>query len=177
MAELRREGVIISINPPYTGLLLSGEKPMEFRRKILRDMLNLTVTRLYLYETKNKGGCGKIVGEALLRRVYACKYSDKNDAPYVHVRNACVRELYFRWCEWRNVVPVMEELWLRSARFEQYRDKIGYGYNPTFDFALELINVQKYDEPKDVSEFLSQDGSPIGHAPMNMCYTYERIGE
>ena len=31
--------VMVSINPPYTNMVFGGIKPMEFRKKVLNEML------------------------------------------------------------------------------------------------------------------------------------------
>ena len=49
--------VLISINKPHTDDIFSGEKGLEWRKHPLPEDL------YYVYETKNKGGCGKVIGE------------------------------------------------------------------------------------------------------------------
>ena len=49
--------ILISINPPYTKQIFSGEKTVEWRR---RPLPNGTY---YCCETKNGGGCGMVIGE------------------------------------------------------------------------------------------------------------------
>lgn len=49
--------VLISINKPHTDNIFSGVKGLEWRKKTLPEGLH------YVYETKNKGGCGKVIGE------------------------------------------------------------------------------------------------------------------
>lgn len=51
-----KEG-LISINKPFTGNILDGIKKIEWRKSALPQI------RFFIYETKNKGGCGKVVGE------------------------------------------------------------------------------------------------------------------
>jgi hypothetical protein len=52
--------VLISINKPHTDDIFSGEKILEWRKK------PLPVGRHYVYETKNKGGCGMVIGEMII---------------------------------------------------------------------------------------------------------------
>ena len=52
-----RKAVLISINKPHTDNIFSGQKGLEWRKKRLPEGL------YYVYETKNKGGCGMVVGE------------------------------------------------------------------------------------------------------------------
>ena len=49
--------VLISINKPHTDNIFSGDKKLEWRKKPLPEGL------CYVYETKNKGGCGMVIGE------------------------------------------------------------------------------------------------------------------
>lgn len=49
--------ILISINKPYTDDIFSGDKSLEWRKKPLPEGL------CYVYETKNKGGCGMVIGE------------------------------------------------------------------------------------------------------------------
>lgn len=46
--------IMISINPPYTKMILSGYKPVEYRKKILKNIKPLD--KVYIYETKNHNG-------------------------------------------------------------------------------------------------------------------------
>jgi predicted transcriptional regulator len=46
-----------SINPPFSQLILDGKKKIEWRTK------PLPLGWSELYETKKKGGCGKVVGQ------------------------------------------------------------------------------------------------------------------
>lgn len=49
--------VLISINRPHTDNIFCGDKSVEWRKKPLPEGL------YYVYETKNKGGCGMVIGE------------------------------------------------------------------------------------------------------------------
>lgn len=49
--------VLISINKPHTNNIFCGDKSVEWRKKPLPEGL------YYVYETKNKGGCGMVIGE------------------------------------------------------------------------------------------------------------------
>lgn len=48
---------LISINKPHTDNIFSGDKGLEWRKSPLPEDL------YYVYETKNKGGCGMVIGE------------------------------------------------------------------------------------------------------------------
>ena len=49
--------MLISINKPHTDDIFTGIKSLEWRKKPLPEGL------YYVYETKNKGGCGMVIGE------------------------------------------------------------------------------------------------------------------
>lgn len=49
--------ILLSVNPPYAGMIVDGEKTIEWRKK------PLPVGTAYIYETKKNGGCGMVIGE------------------------------------------------------------------------------------------------------------------
>ncbi len=73
---------LISINKPHTDNILSGAKSLEWRKKPLPK------GRYYVYETKNKGGCGMVIGEV---RITGSKAVDTSGPLEVCLVNAgCV---------------------------------------------------------------------------------------
>lgn len=52
-----KRAMLISINKPHTDNIFSYIKGLEWRKKPLPQGL------YYVYETKNKGGCGMVIGE------------------------------------------------------------------------------------------------------------------
>lgn len=165
--------IMISINPPYANMILSGYKSMEFRRAILNIMKEYDACVLYIYETKNKGGCGKIIGRAELYAVYEVYYSNQiteNISRNVTLqRYNCIKRLYLNWCEKHNIKPNMNEGWFKSKKFKKYIEDIGWKFPQDFNYALELSNIQKYDKPKILSDFLTPAGTKMVRPPQNMC--------
>ena len=53
--------IMLAINPPHVGRILEGVKRVEWRKVPLP-----VGRRTFLYETKNGGGCGMVVGEAVI---------------------------------------------------------------------------------------------------------------
>ncbi len=160
--------VLISINPPYTEMILRGEKWLEFRHQILNVIKNNEKTRLYLYETKNKGGKGMVVGEAVVTAVYGLHY-DNQPADWSRLipqRSAALKQLYYDWCDKHALKANPNEGWFSSKKFTDYTDKIGWGGN----YALYLEHVIPYAEPKPVSAFMGAKGNRVMHPPQNMCY-------
>lgn len=77
--------VLISINKEHLDNILDGVKTIEWRKK------PLPLCKHYGYETKNKGGCGKVTGEFevvknikfnLLGDTYNPKWLAKGCVPY-----------------------------------------------------------------------------------------------
>ena len=53
--------IMLAINPPHSRNILEGIKRVEWRKRPL-----LIGRRIFIYETKNCGGCGMVVGEVEL---------------------------------------------------------------------------------------------------------------
>lgn len=51
------EAILLSVNPPYAGQIVSGRKRVEWRKA------PLPTVKAYIYETKRGGGCGMVIGE------------------------------------------------------------------------------------------------------------------
>ena len=49
--------IIISVNPPHSGLLVDGIKEIEWRKRFLPR------GKAFIYETKKHGGIGAVIGE------------------------------------------------------------------------------------------------------------------
>lgn len=59
--------VLTSIRKPYTDLIFNGTKPLEFRTRIPSDLE--PDDTIFIYESKFKGGAGKVIGEAKLKQI------------------------------------------------------------------------------------------------------------
>ena len=72
------KATLTSINKPHTDNIFTDEpsrkKTVEWRTKPLPKGLH------YVYETKNKGGCGKVIGEMTI--VENIKYADVSAIPH-----------------------------------------------------------------------------------------------
>lgn len=168
--------VLISINPPYTDMIFSGYKPFEFRKKVLRGMdegYPLEEITAYIYETKNRGGCGAIVGEVKIDGAYTVDYVKdvETTTDLVKERYWLVKSMYLGWCERNKIKPNMNEGWFKSERFKKYQREIGFfGKDDALDFnyALILGDRQKYTHPKPISCFRNLDGTVLSRPPQNM---------
>lgn len=112
------KAVLISINKPHTDNIFSGKKRIEWRKKPLPK------TTHYCYETKNKGGIGKVRGQ--FKVVQNIEFDPLNYRLYS-------QELIDDGC-----VPIKE--------------LIEYA-NGDVIYANVLENIEQYDEPKELSEF------------------------
>lgn len=115
--------IMLAINPPHVGRILEGIKRVEWRKAPLP-----VGRRTFLYETKNGGGCGMVVGEAMIsdvRRHDLFVLTHKSFLLGDDVRLGCVSE---------------EEL------------KRYVGKNRVL-YAHELTNVIRFRKPVPISEF------------------------
>lgn len=168
--------VMISINPPYTDMIFSGYKPFEFRKKVLRGLgvgYPTEEITAYIYETKNKGGVGAVVGEVKIDGAYAPNYakSVEHSTELVKERYMLVKSMYLAWCQMKSIKPNMNEGWFKSKKFKEYQREIGFfGENDSLDFnyALCLGGAHKYTHPKPLSCFRNLDGSMLNRPPQNM---------
>lgn len=74
--------VLISINPPYTQQIFSGEKDIEWRKTAL------PFGKAYVYETKKNGGCGMVIGTIEISGNHIYRRGDTVPARYI--RRGCV---------------------------------------------------------------------------------------
>ncbi|MDQ0361546.1 hypothetical protein [Breznakia pachnodae] len=137
------------------------------------------VTKIYIYETKNKGGSGKIVGEADLFTVFPIGYIREKeegyrvDCDYAKCRHLAIKNLYLDWCFMNNLKPNLNEGWFSSKKFISYLEKIGWETHD-FDYILWFANVQEYQKSIEISEFLDSKGNVMSRPPQNMCYAEMR---
>ena len=61
----RELSILVSLRPPHTTAIFSGVKKIEWRTRIM------PFGRHFMYETKNDGGCGMVVGDYTCNVVYA----------------------------------------------------------------------------------------------------------
>ena len=168
--------VLISVNPPYTDMIFNGYKPFEFRKKVLRGMDTGYPTEeitAYIYETKNKGGVGAVVGEVKIDGAYTPDYArdPESTSKLVRERYMLVKSMYLMWCEMKGIKPNMNEGWFKSKEFMAYQREIGFiGKDDSlnFNYALLLNEPQKYTHPKPLSCFKNLDGAVLSRPPQNM---------
>ena len=54
--------ILLSVNPPYAGMLVDGIKTIEWRKHPLPE------GTAFIYETKKGGGSGMVIGEVIFHR-------------------------------------------------------------------------------------------------------------
>ena len=168
--------VLISVSAPYTDMIFSGYKPFEFRKKVLKGMDSHYPEEpitAYIYETKNKGGCGAVVGEVKIDGTFTVNYAKdtEHSTELVKERYMLVKCLYLMWCEGKGIEPNRNEGWFKSKRFARYQREIGFfGENDSLDFnyAVSLGDAHKYTHPKPLSCFRNLDGKVLSRPPQNM---------
>lgn len=141
--------VLYSINRPHTDNIKSGRKLWEIRK----SKPNIPVPfPAFIYETKKKGGCGKVIGEFICDKVYEIKNCgsqfliDKDIA----LTNKVAKESCLDFDDMLNYL----------------KTKDGYG--------LHISNLKIYDKPKELSEFykpFKYDGDGI------ICGTREEMND
>ena len=69
--------IVISIYNHWSQMILSGEKPIEFRTKLPNDFKS--GDKIYIYETARYGGARAIVGECVVDYIIPVLSSIKNN--------------------------------------------------------------------------------------------------
>lgn len=109
--------ILISINKPYTDDIFSGDKSLEWRKKPLPEGL------CYVYETKNKGGCGMVIGE--MRIVGSVAVDTNRPLPVGFVNAGCVHPTALK--EYANNGTVYANLIEDAKRYDEPKPLSAYG--------------------------------------------------
>ena len=112
--------VLTSVNKEHLDNILDGIKTVEWRKK------PLPLGKHYGYETKNKGGCGKVTGEfVVVENIKVDLFDIVCNDPKALIKKGCV--------DW--------------GFLNKYAGK------QSFLYANVIENAKRYDKPKDLSEF------------------------
>ncbi len=107
-----------SINPPFSQLILDGKKKIEWRTK------PLPLGWSELYETKKKGGCGKVIGQ--FEVVQNIKFNLQGDTYRPHlIEKGCV----------------------------PYEFLVEYANGKDYLYANVIDRVERYDKSKELFDF------------------------
>ena len=120
--------VLYSINRPHTDNIKSGRKLWEIRKT--KPNIPVPFTSL-IYETKKKGGCGKVIGEFICDKIHEIEYcgSQYSINKDIALTNRVAKESCLYYDDLREYIGT----------------KKGY--------ALHISNLKIYDKPKELSEF------------------------
>ena len=168
--------ILMPIRKPWTDMILSGEKPFEFRNRLGRFWG--VGSRIYIYESKAQGGAGMVVGEAVIAGIVPVPANSVGPP----------RPLLRAWAEkFRPVLgylgqPDMLRRAMQSGQWvmmdndfknpvldcEEWLSYIGlintsgaYSYR----YALRLKDIKKYASPLLLAEF------GLDRAPQSWAYT------
>lgn len=115
-------GALYSINRPHTDNIKSGLKLWEIRK----SKPNIPVPfPAFIYETKKKGGCGKVIGEFICDEIKEIKADNAIQAYFNNTHETCLTDT--------------------ELRLYATKGKPLYG--------LHISNLKIYDKPKELSEF------------------------
>lgn len=135
--------VLISIQRPYTDKIKALIKTIEVRKSRPKQD---TPFPCYIYETKAKGGCGKVIGEFVCDEVdtYSYDYCDGVD---------------------------IDDDSLLYTMLE--RDEINYYAKGKTSYGWHISDLKIYDKPKELSEFSKYgfgEPVPLKRPPQSWCY-------
>ena len=89
---------------------------------------------------------------------------DTNEFPFLLNLSKKEQKAYYAGQEkTKKLIDSCEE-WLRDIGYYNEFDETYYNYY------LEIENVNKFDEPKELSDFMNQNNLPINVAPQSWCY-------
>ena len=129
------KSVMISIQPKWCKLIACGKKTIEVRKT--RPSCNVPF-KCYIYETKNGGGSGKVIGEFVCDKII--------EYPYVY-DGYCSSYGYFDLT--RNG---LDKMCLEYSDLETYGDgKTLFGW---YISHFHIYNKPIYNKPKELSDFI-----------------------
>ena len=141
------KSVLWSIRRPHTDNIKNGSKLDEIRKRIPQDLTSKTVN--YIYETKENGGCGKVIGEFKVQnKVYI----------YAEIVNG-VKHLY-------NTAFIMPALSDEELFTYLYDGKQNDGW------ALRISDLKIYDKPKLIMQFYKPCPIKLGFKNCPVCEHY-----
>ncbi len=115
-------GALYSINRPHTDNIKSGRKLWEIRK----SKPNIPVPfPAFIYETKKKGGCGKVISEFVCDEIKTITMPANLSQDF------------------------LEQACLSGNDIMKY---LGGDFYKTF-YGLHISNLKIYDKPKEISEF------------------------
>lgn len=148
--------VLISINKPHTDNIFSRDKGLEWRKKPLPEGL------YYVYETKNKGGCGMVIGEMRITRSIAVDTSGSLEGCLVNA--GCVHPVALK--KYANNGTIYANFIQNAKRYDEPKQLGDFNYacdkDPGADCTL-------------CAELGLLKCKPVTRPPQSWCYVEELI--
>lgn len=147
--------ILLSVNPPFAGWLVDGEKTIEWRKK------PLPVGTAYIYDTKKNGGSGMVIGKVYILR------STKEDGG----------DLFGKMYDQFSTVPDIMNF-LKEGKISK-EDLVKYG-NGNSVYACKCCEALKYETPLPLSEFQAfgvWHYNTVTRPPQSWCYVDDLKGE
>lgn len=148
--------ILIRINKPYTDDIFSGDKSLEWRKKPLPEGL------CYVYETKNKGGSGMVIGE--MRIVGSVAVDTNRPLPVGLVNAGCVHPTALK--EYANNGTVYANLIEDAKRYDRPKPLSAYGTKHKCNLAKKCTE----------QGFLCAGYCKLTRPPQSWCYVEEVKG-
>ena len=131
--------IMLSVRPKWCEKICSGEKTIEVRKT--RPKIE-TPFKCYIYETKDSGKKGKVIGEFTCDRIYKLETQSPGGSYYVKGEDQATT----------NDVARQSCLFLKDMH-EYLQSKGGYGWHISY--------LKIYDKPKQLSDFYVDDKEAI----------------
>lgn len=177
------KAILISIKPKWVAKILNGEKTLELRKSFPKDYRGW----VYIYCTKDK----KETKPLLIKHRSAISNNPLNKYG-VRLCNGKVVARF--WCDkvdriWKTTTSVWlceneisdklyKESCMSDIELDRYFKPKQLGFNFTYGYAIHISDLEIFDEPKELSEFMvvSKKTLPpknkyiLTKAPQNYCY-------
>lgn len=194
MSQNNKYFPMISINPPYTQMIFETQtKGFEFRNKLINSIY--PNNKMIVYETINKKGSGKVIGEFTIEDIYPVIYpinfiidhcfdnldlSGDNLVYFIDSRlsvlqknqNVFADKLYKKYMMYIDINSLQNT----KQNFEIYLNSIGYGKskyaicidNP-MKYYVSLNNMYSYSNPKcNLNNYISSKNKIVVRPPQNI---------
>ena len=129
------KSVLISIQRPHTDNIKALIKKIEIRENKPNQETPFTC---FIYETKTKGGCGKVIGEFVCDEIITISYTESN---------------YLRRTFTTDKPVKIKETCLTPSELDRYAfNNKGIFELPTL-YGWHITKLKIYDKPKELNEF------------------------
>lgn len=155
--------VLVSIRPPFTQWIFCGNKSLEWRGT------EMPAGRAYIYETKNGGGCGKVIGEIVINEKRIYRRGETIRADHIYRGMISTNELA-EYCEGKSklVAHMIEsaELWAKPRDVTEFRRVC---QNDLYCESCAMFNANK--------RHCGNAALYLKRPPQSWCYVEDQISE